>query len=179
MATKRFPNDRITCEVTPQAVTFKHEVKAIANGNETWQEVSRFEIPCDSVSDKLENGDSFASMKAYGIRAFLLDRTSQFREFGPAVCMERIQEHFNDTLAVDVYKARRAAAAKAGSLDPLLAQAVAELKGLPVEQALASLKALTPDQRKQIASNAKIAERMAALRQETADADIVDLGDLL
>jgi hypothetical protein len=179
MATKRFPNDRITCEVLPQAVIFKHESKAVANGEEVWQENSRFEIDCAAVSDKLENGDSFASMKAYGIRAFLLDRTSQFREFGPAVCMQRIQEHFSETLAVGVYKAKRAASVKAGSLDPLLAQAVAELKGLPVEQALASLKALTPDQRKQIASNARIAERMAALRQETAEADIVDLGDLL
>lgn len=179
MATKRFPNDRITCEVLPQAVTFKHEVKAIANGEETWQENSRFEIACDSVSDKLENGDSFASMKAYGIRAFLLDRTSQFREFGPAVCMQRIQEHFNETLAVGVYKAKRAVSAKAGSLDPLLAQAVSDVKGIALDQALASLKALTPDQRKQIASNAKIAERMAALRQETAEADIVSLDDLL
>ena len=179
MANKRFPNDRITCEVLPQAVVFKHESKAVANGEEVWQEASRFEIACDSVSDKLENGDGFASMKAYGIRAFLLDRTSQFREFGPAVCMERIREHFNETLAVGIYKAKRAATAKAGSLDPLLAQAVSDVKGIALDQALASLKALTPDQRKQIAANAKIAERIATLRQETAEADVVDLGDLL
>ena len=179
MATKRFPNDRITCEVLPQAVIFKHEVKAVANGEEVWQESSRFEIDCAAVSDKLENGDSFASMKAYGIRAFLLDRTSQFREFGPAVCMDRIREHFNDTLALGVYKAKRAASAPKGALDPLLAQAVADVKGIPLDQALASLKALTPEQRKQISSNAKIAERMAALRQETAEADIVSLDDLL
>ena len=179
MATKRFPNDRITCEVTPELVVFKHEKKAIANGDEIWQESDRFSIECSSVADKLENGDGFASMKAYGIRAFLLDRTSQFREFGPVECLRRIEEHYQETLAVGIYKAKRATAAPKGSIDPLLAQAVAELKGLPVEQALASLKALTPDQRKQIASNAKIAERVALLHQETAEADIVDLGDLL
>lgn len=179
MATKRFPNDRITCEVTPEMVIFKHEKKVVDKDQEVWQEADRFSIECDTVPEKLENGDSFASMKAYGIRAFLLDRTSQFREFGPVECLRRIQEHYLETLAVGIYKAKRATAAPKGSIDPLLAQAVAELKGLPVEQALASLKALTPDQRKQIASNAKIAERMATLRQETAEADVVDLGDLL
>lgn len=179
MATKRYPNDRITCEVTPELVVFKHEKKAVTNGDEVWQESDRFSIECSAVADRLENGDSFASMKAYGIRAFLLDRTSQFREFGPVECLRRIQEHYQETLAAGIYKAKRATASPKGAIDPLLAQAVAELKGLPVEQALASLKALTPDQRKQIASNAKIAERMASLRQETAEADVVDLGDLL
>lgn len=179
MATKRFPNDRITCEVTPEAVCFKHESKVVSNGEENWQMQSVFEIMLSSVADRLENGDGFASMKAYGIRAFLLDRTSQFREFGPAVCMERIREHFNETLAVGIYKAKRAASAPKGALDPLLAQAVSDVKGIALDQALASLKALTPDQRKQIASNAKIAAALAVLRQETAEADVVDLADLL
>jgi hypothetical protein len=172
MAAKRFPNERIVTSVEPEFTIFKREVKQVVKDAEVWVETDRFVVEVAKVADSLEDGESLASMKSYGIRAFLLDRTSQFREFGTLACMKQIEEAYNTTLAVGIYKAKRAASA--GSIDSYLAEALAELKGVPVGKIAEGLKALTADQRKEIAANATVAAKVAELKASAADAESVD-----
>lgn len=178
MASKLFPNDRIVCNVLFDTVTFIRQAKEIQGQEEKWADQESFAIECAKVPDQLENGDEIASMKAYGIRAFLSDRSSDFRKHGPAETMKAMREIYEATLAVGIYKAKRATSAKAGSIDPLLVGAVAKLKKLSDLQAMAALKAYSKEQRDGIAKNPKIVELIVELRKATAEADTADLGDL-
>lgn len=178
MASKNFPNDRIVCNVEADQITFVWQKKVIEGTSETWQQQADLNIQCNEVADRLENGDSFASMKAYGIRAFLSDRSSDYRKFGPEETMKAMASIYAETLAVGVYKAKRVTGGKAGGIDPLLVGAVAKLKKISDLQAMAALKAYSKDQREAIAKNPKVVDLMAELRAQAAQAETADLGDL-
>lgn len=166
MANKGPKTSQVTTVVAADSVTFVQQKRNAAGG---WDTVDSFAVQCADVPDSLENGDSFASMKSYGIRAFLLDRASQFREHGEAAYMQAMRDHYKETLAVGIYKAKRASTGKAsGAVDSLLAMAVAELRGMPLAQAQGALKAISAEQRKALAAQPAVVAKVAELRGQQA-----------
>lgn len=178
MAKRKNPNESLDTIVTATSVTFRAKHRSKADPSQ-WEIVDTYVVECAAVAELLENGDQDpASMKAYGIRAFLCDRASDFRAHGVHAYLEAIKDGYAKTLAVGVYKAKRESKARQAGLDPLLVQAVADLKQLPVEAAIASLKALTPDQLAGVKANPKIVEAIQAAKLASLEAEAVDLGDL-
>jgi hypothetical protein len=179
MAKRKNPNESLDTIVTATSVTFRAKHRSKADPAQ-WDVVDSFVVECSSVPELLENGDQDpASMKAYGIRAFLCDRASDLRAHGVHEYLKAIREGYEKTLAVGVYKAKRESKARQAGLDPLLVQALVDLKGLSPEAAIASLKALLPDQLAGLKANPKIVQAMQAARAAAQEAEAVDLGDLL
>jgi hypothetical protein len=169
-------NEMLKCDLTADTVTFIHMVRN-ENGDFVEGPTKPLVFDCNDVEDTLVNGEGFASMKAYGLRAFVCDRSSDFRKHGIAAYMDAMQDVFDTTLAKGLFKAKKAT--KVGAIDPLLIAAIAELKSIELAQAEKSLKALSKEQRDSIAANAKVKELMAVLASEKASAEAVDLDDLL
>jgi hypothetical protein len=163
--------EMLRCNVGAEKLVFQH----VERENEEWVVVAELEMACANVPDRLEDGDGFASMKAYGIRAFVSDRTSQFRSYGIAHTMEEMQAVYN-MLCSGVYRAKRKAGA-GNDLD-LMAQAIADLKGVSIDRAKATVKALSKEQQASVRSNKEVAAKMLELRVEVDNAEVVDLGDL-
>lgn len=167
-------NETLVCEVNVDSITFKHMER---NSAGEFQVVGSASFACSSVPDMLENGDSFASMKAYGIRAFLNDRSSDFRKHGISAYMGAMQDVYDNLLVKGLYKAKRTG--KAPSVDTLLIQAIAQLKGISAAQAEVSVKALTKEQRAKLAANPAVANLMKELAQVKREAEATNLDDLL
>ena len=171
MAKQGTKTEMLRCVVLEHAVTFEH----VKRNGDNWEVVDSLVIDCNAVPSRLEDGDGFASMKAYGIRAFLSDRTSQFREYGISKTLESMGEVY-DQLKAGIYRTKRKATGKS-DLD-LLAQAVANVKGLTFEVAKASVKALDKDRQDRLRKAPAIAEALAELAKATAQAETVELDDL-
>lgn len=171
MAKQGTKTEMLRCKVTVDAVVFEH----VKRDGEEWKVVDSLAVECANIPDKLEDGDSFASMKAYGIRAFLSDRTSQFREFGISSTLKEMTA-VAEQLAAGVYRSKRKA--KKGNDIDLLARAVAELKQISIEVATATVKQLSAEKLAMLLANASVAEKMAEIKLATAQADAVELDDL-
>lgn len=178
MAKRTNPNEMLDTVVLAESVTFRAKERSKEDPTK-WVVKQSFTVECANVPDRLVNGDDLAGMKSYGIRAFLCDRSSDVRSHGVYEYLKSIQENYEKTLAVGVYRAQRESKARSAGLDPLLVQALVDLKGLTPETAIASLKALTPDQLTALKANPKIADAIKAARATAAEAEAVDLGDLL
>jgi hypothetical protein len=172
MAKQGTKTEMLKCVVGEALVTFQH----VRRDGEEWKVVSELAIDCDAVPNRLEDGEGYASMKAYGIRAFLSDRTSQFREFGIAGTLAEMSNVY-EALKNGVYRTKRKSGGTKSDLD-LLAQAVASVKGLTFEVAKASVKALDKERQDRLRKAPAIAEALAALAKATAAADTVELDDL-
>jgi hypothetical protein len=171
MAKEGVKTKQLRCTVNVDDIIFTHEVRV--NGEWAVQEKLCFDV--NAIPERLVNGDSYASMKAYGVRAFISDRTSQFREFGIPATMAGMREVY-DLLLSGQYNAKRKVAG-ALNLDKV-AEALAELKGISQAKALASLMALTKEKRIEVAANEKVVAIMERLAMDVMDADVVDLDDL-
>lgn len=152
--------------------------KAGAAGDRAnWKETVRFEVDLAAVPDQLLcNDGSVTSAKAYGVRALLCDRASDFRAHGVVEYVKEIERVFGLTLALGRFDAERAAAkGRSPSVSVYLAQAVADAKGLEIGQAMAALSKLDKDQLAKIKE--ALAKEIAALELAAASTEI-DLSDL-
>lgn len=167
--------EMLKCDLTVDTVTFTHMVR---DGEEfkPSETTAPLVINCGEVAESLINGEGFASMKAYGIRAFLNDRASDYRKYGIEAYMDQMVEVFNTTLAHGLFKAKRAGKAK--GLDTMLIAAIAELKGLEYAVAESSLRKLTPEQLEVVTANPTVKAALAELAAKRAKAETVDLSDM-
>lgn len=171
MATK---NEMLDCVVGSTDIRFEHKVR---DENGDFKVVDSIGFDLDTIPEQLVNGDGYASMKAYGTRAFLMDRSSDSRKYGIPAYMEQMQHVFDTTLKLGLYKAKKAS--KAGGIDPLLVQAIASLKSIELNAAEVSIRALSKEQRELLSTNAKVKELMVELATDRATAEGVDLDDLM
>lgn len=109
---------------------------------------------------------------SYGLRAILADRTSDAKKLG----VNKL-----DWMA-DVYAMLESGEwnkkpEKKGSVDKALALLIVQLKGCTQLEAEAALKTTDKEWRDALAD--RYAEELAAIRKEMAEAEKVDLGDLL
>lgn len=124
--------------------------------------------------------DVTKSLAGYGLQKLLQDRTSQVA--GDVIAkLTAMEAEANRLKESGQWSERKEAAERTprGKVDNFLARAIAELKGIPVVQAEASVKALEKEQREALSANPKVADIIARLKAEAKDAQAADLSDLL
>jgi hypothetical protein len=130
-----------------------------------------------SVPDQLLDGETPKSPKVYGITKIMQDRNSQ--ESDPAAKFEGMCSTFDNALTQGLWKEpSEARGPRKTAVDPVLIQAVAEIKSISLAQAAAALQKITADERKAIAANPIISEAMAriALEVGAAEVDLTSFG---
>lgn len=166
---------QIACTMDHDIVSFLYQTR---NDDDSWYTVESVKFDCSLVKGIVyENGESFL---AYGVRAWLADRTSQFRKVGSELeVLKAMQEYW--AMATDPQEPRwnqkRASAAKA-SIDPALVRLIAELTGISEAVAMENVKKASKETLE--ALKVKYAEKYQKIAKEIAqEAGSVDLNDLL
>lgn len=141
-------------------------------------EADRFELDAAAYPAEFSTGDETVTktLVGYGLQKLIQDRTSQVSE--STLAKFEAMKAEGERLLGGVWRVigERVSTPKA---DPILAQAIAKLKGISVPQATAALSALDKDQIKGMKEAPAVIEAMAAIRAEAQNAGDVDLSDLL
>ena len=175
MAKEGRKTSQIACNFVGSKVVFIYQTR---NDDDSWADVSKAEFDTSLVKDKVyEDGESFL---AYGVRAWLADRTSQFRKVGSELeVLKAMQEYW--AMATDPQEPRwnqkRSVSGKA-SIDPALVRLIAELTGISEAVAMENVKKASKETLE--ALKVKYAEKYQKIAKEIAqEAGSVDLNDLL
>lgn len=123
------------------------------------------------VADRLKSGEGEESPKLYGLRKKLQEHTSSIPDpeekfEGMLECAEMLK---GGNWRSDESRSR------AVSIDPVLASAIASLKGISLASAVASLQALTKEQRARIKSSPAVIAAMADISANSAATEVVEL----
>ena len=166
---------QIACTMDHDIVSFLYQTR---NDDDSWYTVESIKFDCSLVKDIVyENGESFL---AYGVRAWLSDRTSQFRKAGSELeVLKAMQEYW--AMATDPTEPRwnqkRASAGKA-SINPAMVRLIAELAGISEAVAIENVKKASKEVLE--ALRIKYAEQYKEILKDIAqEAGSVDLNDLL
>ena len=175
MAKEGRKNSQIACVFLGTSVIFKYQTR---NDDDTWFTVSKAEFDTSLVKDIVyENGESFL---AYGVRAWLSDRTSQFRKAGSELeVLKAMQEYW--AMATDPndpqWNQKRAGGSKT-SIDPAMVRLIAELAGISEAVAMENVKKASKEVLE--ALRIKYAEQYKEILKDIAqEAGSVDLNGLL
>ena len=166
---------QIACNFVGSKVEFAYQLR---NDDDSWATIETAEFDTNLVKDIVyENGESFL---AYGVRAWLADRTSQFRKAGSeSEVLKAMKEYW--AMATDPTEPRwnqkRFVSAKA-SIDPAMVRLISELAGISEAVAIENVKKASKETLE--ALKAKYAEKYKSIAKEIAkEAGSVDLKDLL
>ena len=175
MAKEGRKTSQIACTMDHNVVSFLYQTR---NDDDSWATTETAAFDTNLVKDIVyENGESFL---AYGVRAWLADRTSQFRKVGSELeVLKAMQEYW--AMATDPTEPRwnqkRSVSAKA-SIDPAMVRLIAELAGISEAVAMENVKKASKETLE--ALKAKYAEKYQAIAKDIAqEAGSVDLNDLL
>ena len=175
MAKEGRKTSQIACDFIGSQVKFAYQIR---NDDDSWATIETASFDTNLVKDIVyENGESFL---AYGVRAWLADRTSQFRKVGSELeVLKAMQEYW--AMATDPTEPRwnqkRAGGTKA-SIDPAMVRLIAELAGISEAVAMENVKKASKETLE--ALKAKYADKYQAIAKEIAkEAGSVDLNDLL
>ena len=166
---------QIACTMDHDIVTFLYQTR---NDDDSWYTVETATFDTNLVKDIVyENGESFL---AYGVRAWLADRTSQFRKVGSELeVLKAMQEYW--AMATDSQEPRwnqKRASGNKASIDPALVRLIAELTGISEAVAMENVKKASKETLE--ALKVKYAEQYQKIAKEIAqEAGSVDLNDLL
>ena len=175
MAKEGHKTSQIACNYVGSKVEFAYQIRY---EDDSWATMETATFDTNLVKDIVyENGESFL---AYGVRAWLADRTSQFRKVGsePEV-LKAMKEYW--AMATDPTEPRwnqkRSVSAKT-SIDPAMVRLIAELAGISEAVAIENVKKASKETLE--ALKVKYAEKYQAIAKEIAkEAGSVDLNDLL
>ena len=175
MAKEGRKSSQIACNFVDSKVEFAYQIR---NDDDSWATIETAAFDTNLVKDIVyENGESFL---AYGVRAWLADRTSQFRKVGSELeVLKAMQEYW--AMATDPTEPRwnqkRASAGKA-SVDPAMVRLIAELTGISEAVAMENVKKASKEVLE--ALRIKYAEQYKEILKDIAqEAGSVDLNDLL
>lgn len=148
-------------------------------------ETTKEETVIDSATFKvsevpatLKHGEKEESLVVYGLKKLLQDRTSQIPE--PEEKLAAMREQYEQHFTQGLWKAPSSVSVRKAAIDPLFAQAVADLKGFSVAKSMALLQALDKDTRQEIREADAVVKRIEELRAEMAGVDTESLiADLL
>lgn len=175
MAKEGRKTSQIACNFTGSKVEFAYQTR---NDDDSWATVETATFDTNLVKDKVyEDGESFL---AYGVRAWLADRTSQFRKVGSELeVLKAMQEYW--AMATDPQEPRwnqKRASGNKTSIDPAMVRLIAELTGISEAIAMENIKKASKETLE--ALRAKYAEQYQKIAKEIAsEAGSVDLNDLL
>lgn len=152
-------------------------------GDEAAEVVSTHTFDANDVPAELTDGNvGVKSLAGYGLLKLLQDRTSQEKD--PAGKAALMEQYFAEYFTQGQWKKpveRKEGKASTGSrrkIDAVLAQAVAQLQGISVAAATASLRDLDKDDVAAISANPRVVAVMDELRAEAKE-EQADLTDLL
>ena len=175
MAKEGRKTSQIACNFIGSKVEFAYQIR---NEDDSWATVETATFDTNLVKDIVyENGESFL---AYGVRAWLADRTSQFRKVGSELeVLKAMQEYW--AMVTDPtdprWNQKRASGSKT-SIDPAMVRLIAELTGISEAVAMENVKKASKETLE--ALKVKYAEQYQKIAKEIAqEAGSVDLNDLL
>ncbi len=142
-------------------------------GNDVVETVAEHTFAVADLPEVLKDGDKEKSVLVYGLTKLLQDRTSQVK--APADKLEAMTTYFKEFFTQGLWKAPSVAGERKAAIDPLFAQAVAELKGWSIAQSTAIIQSVDADTRKQLRESEAVAEQIKKLRTETAEVDVKGL----
>ena len=161
-------NNRMTCEMNGDDVTFSAQTRL--HGDAPWETLASKTFSYASFSDQFPNGET---IRAYGLRAWLADRTSQFKgTISNAALLDVMENYFNQCLAAGQWNMPRAAGSP--QVDRVLVLMISKMKNCGSLVAEANLKKLTPEQRSAIKE--RYADLYAEAEQELREAKATELG---
>ena len=175
MAKEGRKTSQIACNFIGSKVEFAYQIR---NDDDSWATVETATFDTNLVKDIVyENGESFL---AYGVRAWLADRTSQFRKVGSELeVLKAMQEYWE--MATDPTEPRwnqKRSSGNKASIDPALVRLIAELTGISEAVAMENVKKASKETLE--ALKVKYAEQYQKIAKEIAqEAGSVDLNDLL
>ena len=161
--------DRMVCDLVGDVVTFTAETKIKGE----WIAVAAKSFNYNDFTDSFPTGET---IRAYGLRAWLADRTSQLRSSSkPAEILEAMESYFEKCLQAGQWKLERSASGP--QIDRALVHMITTMKRISAVQAEAALKKLTKEDRETLKQ--RYAEQYKAAQQELKEAEQIDLDDLL
>lgn len=146
-------------------------------------EVAReFSLDAANFPASFATGDEAVTktLAGYGLQKLIQDRTSQVTESTEAK-FDAMLEEGNRLQETGEWRAavERKAGGATPKADPILAQAVSQVKGLDINVATAAIAKLDKEGVAKLRSNEAVKAAMDAIRKATKEAEAVDLDDLL
>lgn len=179
-AGRKIGDTRMVCEHDTLGVRYAAQsvIGFDSKGDLIWEEYAHRLYLLEELPKVFTDGDAMRTLEGYGLRAWLADRTSQFRKIGPDAVLQAMDSYFDECLKKSLWVMPRATGGKAPRIDPALIAVIVRMKNIPHATAEAALSKLSPDDL--AALTAKLADAIAKERalMATAGADL-DLGDLL
>lgn len=175
MAKEGRKTSQIACNFVGSKVEFAYQIR---NDDDSWATIETATFDTNLVKDIVyENGESFL---AYGVRAWLADRTSQFRKAGSELEVLKTMKDYWE-MATDPTEPRwnqKRAVSNKASIDPALVRLIAELTGISEAVAMENVKKASKEVLE--ALRIKYAEQYKEILKDIAqEAGSVDLNDLL
>jgi len=144
--------------------------------DETEEILRTLTISADEVNDMLKNGDADESVKLYGIRKLLQERSSSEKDTDAKfdTMLETAEILKDGKWKSDEVRTR------VPQIDPVFAQAVANVRGKPLGKIVVALQNLSKEQRDAMRKHPEVVAQMEALKADiAAESDSDALGDLL
>lgn len=144
--------------------------------DETEEVLRTLTISADEVNDMLKNGDTDESVKLYGIRKLLQERSSSEKDTDAKfdTMLETAEILKDGKWKSDEVRTR------VPQIDPVFAQAVANVRAKPLAAIVAALQNLSKEARDAMRAHPEVAAEIEKIRTEIAaagaDGDL--LGDL-
>ena len=160
-------------------------LKYVANGlvlsvqlvdDQTEEVLRTLTIGADEVPDNLKDGEDENSVKLYGIRKLLQERSSSEKD--PDTKFDSMLDTA-EVLKSGLWKSDEVRT-RVPQIDPVFAQAVANVRGKPLASIVVALQNLTKEQRDGMRNHPEVIREMEAIKSASAaDAGGDALGDLL
>lgn len=158
------------------------KVETIEEGEtRTQTELESREFSLANLPAVFADGDKEKSLAVYGLTKWLQDRTSSAANTDEK--FSEMAKYFTECLEKGLWKAPSVAKEKTSkaSIDTYVVQALAELKGISLAVAMATLQKATKEVRDAVIANPKIAQKVAELKladaetaEEVGEVDLTD-----
>ena len=144
--------------------------------DQTEEVLRTLSINANDVPDNLKDGDDENNVKLYGIRKLCQERSSSEKD--PETKFDAMLETL-EVLKSGLWKSDEVRT-RAPQIDPVFAQAVANVRGKPLGAIVVALQNLSKEQRDAMRKHPEVVAQMEALKADiAAESDSDALGDLL
>lgn len=140
--------------------------------NKTVHGVTEFNV--SDLPEVFKSNEGDKTLAAYGLTKLLQDRTSQVKESAEAK-LKAMGEYFGVFRSGTWREYKEASGEGKGrkpSIDPIFAQAIANLKNAPLAAVIGALQKKSKEERKAMAALEPVKAEMARLRTESASFDL-------
>lgn len=144
--------------------------------DQTEEVLRTLSINANDVPDNLRDGDDENNVKLYGIRKLCQERSSSEKD--PETKFDSMLDTA-EVLKSGLWKSDEVRT-RAPQIDPVFAQAVANVRGKPLGAIVVALQNLSKEQRDAMRKHPEVVAQMEALKADiAAESDSDALGDLL